>query len=441
MSEEKQSQQSSIKKLDLGSPTGNSRRSFLKQSLAVSSVLAASPVVRAAHTGVDETIRVGLIGCGGRGTGAAVDAMSADPNVKLVAVGDTFRDRADSCLEALQFEDSIISQLDVAPEKIFAGFDAYKQVIDSGIDVVLLTSPPHFRPQHLEYAVSQGKHCFVEKPIAVDVPGVKRVMAACKTAKQQQLSIVSGLCWRYDYGVRATMEQIANGAIGDIVSIESSYNTGTLWHRGDEPEWSRMEYQIRNWLYYTWLSGDIICEQAIHSLDKTAWLLGDISPTNAMAIGGRQQRTAPKYGHIYDHFTVFYEYPTGHSVYFTCRQQDDCTTHVDELVHGTKGKARILAHEITGENNWKYEGEKPSLYRVEHEEMIRNIRQGTPLHNGDYMINSTMIAILGRMAAYTGKTLTWEEAMASSEQLGPANYDWVNVPEPKVAIPGKTQLA
>lgn len=420
---------------------GSNRRSFLKQSLAASSVLATAPIARAAHTGVDETIRVGVIGCGGRGTGAVVDALTADPHAKLTAMGDTFRDRAESCLKGLQFEEKIVGQLDVQQDSIFDGFNAYKQVIDSGVDVVLLTTPPHFRPLHLEYAVAQGKHCFVEKPIAVDVPGVKRVMETCEAARQAKLSIVSGLCWRYDLGVRATMQQIADGAIGDIVAIESSYNSNTLWHRGDKPEWSRMEYQIRNWLYYTWLSGDIICEQAVHSLDKTAWLLGDIPPTQAMGLGGRQQRTDPKYGHIYDHFTVFYEYPGGQSVYFTCRQQDNCTTHVDELVHGTKGKAKILAHEIFGETNWKYEGPKPRMHRVELEELFGSIRQGTPIDNGGYMINSTMIGILGRMAAYTGKTLTWEEAMASTDQLGPTQYDWVNVPEPQVAIPGKTNPA
>lgn len=425
--------------------SSGSRRSFLANvagAAAMAPMLASGEsTAPAVHSGGDDTIRVGLIGCGGRGNGAAIDALHADPNAKLVALGDTFADRFESTLAAVEFDEKVGDQVDVTPERMFSGFDAYKGVIDCGVDVVLLTTPPHFRPQHFEYAVAKGKHCFVEKPVAVDVPGLMRVAAASEQAKSKGLAVVSGLCWRYDPGVRATMEQIQNGAIGDIIAIESSYNGGALWHRGDKSDWSRMEYQIRNWLYYTWLSGDIIGEQAIHSLDKTAWLLGDASPVKAMGLGGRQQRVQSKYGNVWDHFSVFYEYPSGQSVYFTCRQQDGCSMHVDELVHGTKGKARILAHQITGENKWKYDGPKPSMYRVEHEELFRSIRDGKPIDNSDYMINSTMIGIMGRVAAYTGKTLSWEDAMSSSERLGPAEYAWTDVPEPSVAVPGVTAFA
>jgi predicted dehydrogenase len=231
-------------------------------------------------------------------------------------------------------------------------------------------------------------------------------------------------------------------AIGDIVAIESSYNAGTLWHRGDQPDWSRMEYQIRNWLYYTWLSGDHILEQAVHSLDKTGWLLGDMQPTRAMAMGGRQQRTDPKYGHIYDHFTVFYEYPTGQRVYFTCRQQDGTDTHVDETVLGTAGQAEVLRHKIVGADGkkWRYRGPKPSMYLVEHQEMFKSIRAGEPINNGHYMCNSTMLGLMGRMAAYSGKTLTWDECFNSDERLGPSEYSWTDIPEPQVAMPGKQDL-
>ncbi|MCA9239318.1 MAG: Gfo/Idh/MocA family oxidoreductase, partial [Planctomycetales bacterium] len=297
-------------------------------------------------------------------------------------------------------------------------------------------TPPHFRPEHLAYAVDKKKHVFVEKPVAVDMVGAASVEQTCDKAAQLGLSIVSGLCWRYDLGVRETIQRIQDGAIGDIVAIESCYNGGTLWHRGDKPDWSRMEYQIRNWLYYTWLSGDIIGEQAVHSLDKTAWLLGDASPTRAMGMGGRQQRTDPKYGNVWDHFAVFFEYPSGPSVYFTCRQQDGCTPFVDEIVHGTKGKARVLAHRIYGEEKWRYRGPKPSMYRNEHVEFFKSIRDGQPIDNGAYMVNSTRIAILGRMAAYSGKTLAWEDALADATRLGPGEYQWANVPEPAVAVPG-----
>ena len=418
----------------------SSRRKFLKTTAATTAVLGTMAFPKAVHADGGEMLRVGVIGCGGRGTGAVINTLSADPQTQLVALGEAFADRAEASLKVLQDNPEVGNRVVVDADHTFIGFDAYRQVIDSGVDVVILTTPPHFRPQHLKYAIEQGKHTFVEKPVAVDAPGVKSVMETCKRAQEKGVSIVSGLCWRYDPGVRATMEQIADGAIGDIISIESEYNAGTLWHRGDKPEWSRMEYQMRNWLYYTWLSGDHICEQAVHSLDKTAWLMGDASPVRAMGIGGRQQRTDKKYGHIFDHHVVFYEYPNGVRVNFTCRQQDNCTNHIDELVLGTKGKARILKHMITGETKWRYRGPKPSMYLVEHQELYRGIREGKPINNGHYMCNSTMIAILGRMATYTGQTLKWADAIASKQHLGPAEYQWGDMPEPPVAIPGVTKF-
>ncbi|QDS97182.1 Gfo/Idh/MocA family oxidoreductase [Adhaeretor mobilis] len=424
--------------------SSSSRRTFIKSSAATAGVFALGATHALAdsqgvHTGVDETLRVGLIGCGGRGTGAAIDALAADPNAKLVAIGDTFVDRAEQCLGDLKGNKDFADRIAVDEEHVFSGFDNYKQVIDT-CDVVILTTPPHFRPLHLEYAVEKGKHVFVEKPVAVDAPGVRSVIESCRKAKEKGLSIVSGLCWRYDLGVRETMRRILEEkAIGDIVAIESSYNTNTLWHRGDKPDWSRMEYQLRNWLYFTWLSGDHIMEQAVHSLDKTAWLLGDIQPESAMAMGGRQQRTDPKYGHIYDHFTVFYKYPTGQHVYFTCRQQDGTSTHVDELVLGTKGQAEVLRNKIDPQEGktWRYRGEKPSMYRVEHEHFFKSIRDGEPINNGHYMCNSTMIGLMGRMSAYSGKTLTWDECFNSEVRLGPEKYEFGDLPEPLVAIPGK----
>ena len=420
------------------------RRVFLKTSSATAGAAALGTALsaHAVHTGVDETLRVGLVGCGGRGTGAAIDALAADPNAKLVAVGDAFRDRAEKCLATLQGKDKYGERVVVSPEHVFDDFDNYKKVIDA-CDVVILTTPPHFRPQHLAYAIEQGKHAFVEKPVAVDAPGVRSVLESCRQAKEKGLAVVSGLCWRYDLGVRETMRQLLEEkAIGDIIAIESSYNAGTLWHRKPKDDWSRMEYQVRNWLYYTWLSGDHIMEQAVHSLDKTGWLMGDIQPTKAMAMGGRQQRTDPKYGHIYDHFTVFYEYPTGQRVYFTCRQQDNTDTRVDETVLGTSGQAEVLRHQIVGNDGkkWRYKGPKPSMYRVEHEEMFKSIRAGEPINNGHYMCNSTMLGLMGRMAAYSGKTLTWDDCFNSEERLGPSEYAWTDVPEPTVAIPGGKDL-
>ncbi|MEX2306691.1 MAG: Gfo/Idh/MocA family oxidoreductase [Pirellulales bacterium] len=430
--------------------TNATRRDFLKSStgLAVGATLAGTLAVpRAVHAGAAERLRIGLIGCGGRGTAAAQNALDASPENVLVAVGDAFADFAKASVERLRRNESSKDRVQVDEDHIFAGFDAYKQVIDSGVDVVVLAEPPHFRPKHLAYAVEAGKHAFVEKPVAVDAPGVRRIIESCNKAKEKGLAIVSGLCWRYHPAVRETVRRIVEDkAIGDIVAIQSCYNANTLWHRGDKPEWSRMEYQIRNWLYFSWLSGDHICEQAVHSLDKTAWLQGDVHPLRAFGMGGRQQRTGPEFGNIYDHHTVFYEYPAGVRVYFTCRQQQDCSSYVDDVVLGTKGRAEILQYRIDGENPWHYDGKDGGdaavMYDIEHAELFRSIREGRPINDGHYMANSTMLAIMGRMCTYTGQTLSWDQCFNSQEHLGPELYAWTDdVPPSEVAIPGRTKLA
>jgi predicted dehydrogenase len=429
--------------------TNATRRDFLRTSTglavgaAVGTTLAAP---RAVHAGAGQKLRVGLIGCGGRGTSAAQNALDASPDNVLVAVGDAFADFAEASVEKLRRIESCKDRVLVDRDHIFSGFDAYKQVIDSGVDVVIHAEPPHFRPMHLAYAIEKGKHAFVEKPVAVDAPGVRSIIDTCNKANEKGLAIVSGLCWRYHPAVRETVRRIVEDrAIGDIVAIQSCYNASTLWHRGDKPEWSRMEYQIRNWLYFHWLSGDHICEQAVHSLDKTAWLQGDAHPVSAFGMGGRQQRTGPEFGDIYDHHTVFYEYPAGVRVYFTCRQQQDCSAYVDDVVLGTKGRAEILKYRIDGAKPWTYEGRESknpaAMYDIEHRELFRSIREGRPINNGHYMANSTMIAIMGRMCTYTGQSLTWEQCFNSQERLGPAAYVWTNdVPSAEVAVPGRTKL-
>jgi len=423
-----------------------SRRGFLKTStgLAVGASLAGTLAVpQAVHAGASETLRVGLIGCGGRGTQAAQNALDVSPDNVLVAVGDAFADNAERSVKQLRRRENIEDRVQVPQDRVFAGFDNYKQVIDSDIDVVILATPPHFRPEHLAYAVAAGKHAFVEKPVAVDAPGVRSIIETCNKAKEKNLAIVSGLAWRYHPEVRETVRRILEDkAIGDIVAIQSSYNANTLWHRGDKPDWSRMEYQIRNWLYFNWLSGDHICEQAIHSLDKSAWLQGDIQPIRAVGLGGRQQRTGAEFGDIYDHHTVFYEYPNGIRVYFTCRQQQDCTPYVDEVVLGTKGQAYVLEGRIEGEKPWHVEKDpKIDMFTIEHEELFKSIREGKPINNGHYMANSTMISIMGRMCTYTGQALTWDQCFNSQQRLGPTAYAWSDdVPPTEVAIPGRTKL-
>jgi predicted dehydrogenase len=426
----------------------STRRDFLKAStgLAVGATLVGTMAVpRSVHAGVNEKIRIGLVGCGGRGTSAAQNALNASHDNVLVAVADTFPEFPKKTVEKLLREDSK-GRVQVADDHMFVGFDAYKQLIDSDVDVVLLATPPHFRPQHLAYAVEKGKHTFVEKPVAVDAPGVRSILETCKKAKEKNLAVVSGLCWRYHPAVQETVKRIVEDkAIGDIVSIQSTYNGGTLWHRGDNPKWSRMEYQLRNWLYFHWISGDHICEQAVHSLDKTAWVQGDVHPISAFGMGGRQQRVEPQYGDVYDHHTVFYEYPNDVRVFFTCRQQSDVSQNVDEVVMGTKGQAQILKYKIEGENAWSYSGPHRALaraYDAEHEALFNSIRDGKPINNGEYMANSSMLAVMGRMCTYTGQELTWDQCFNSQERLGPSDYAWNDdVPAVHVAIPGRTKFA
>ena len=415
----------------------SSRRSFLKRSTAaVAGATLATAIGKTARArpAPSDTLRVGLVGCGNRGGGAILDALWADKNAVLVAVGDAFADQAERLLKKLK-QTQWQSQVKVGKKQIFTGFDAYKQVIDS-VEVVLLATPPHFRPEHLTYAIAQGRHVFAEKPVAVDPPGVHQVLAACREAKKKSLCVVSGLCFRYSNAMQATFKKIHDGAIGRIVALQTSYNTNGLWHKRRLPDWSDMEYQLRNWLYYTWLSGDFICEQHVHSLDKMAWAMRDEYPVKVSATGGRQVRTDPKYGHVYDHFSSVFTYKSGAKLFSRCRQQDDCTVDVTDYVMGSLGTADIMQHKIGGQNEWRYHGKPFNMYRVEHGDLFRAIRAGEPINNGDYMAKSTMMAVMARMSAYTGKDVSWKEAMASDLRLGPEKYEWGTMPTPAVAIPG-----
>ena len=422
-----------------------SRRNFLKTSTAavaggsLAAALASQGVVHAAG---DDTLKVALIGCGGRGNSAARNAVNADRNAKLIALCDIFPDKVESAKSILSR--ALGEKFAVKDDHCFTGFDGYKQVMETDADVVLLCTPPHFRPDHLEAAVKADKHIFCEKPVAVDAPGVRRCLETSEEARKKGLSLVSGLCWRYDYGVRETVDRIKSGDIGEIVAMHENYLTGTLWHRGNNPDWSEMEYQIRNWLYFTWLSGDHIVEQFIHSLDKSLWLMNDEPPARCFGLGGRQVRNSDLYGHIYDHFAVCYEWANGVKCFAYTRQMANCINDVEDYIMGTKGKARVLAHAIEGPNAWQYSTDQkrknPSMYDIEHQELFAGIRAGKPLNNGRYMSYSTLMAIIGREACYTGQTITWEEAMKSEVKLGPDKYQWGDAPKTAVAMPGQTKF-
>jgi predicted dehydrogenase len=420
---------------------GASRRDFLAASASAAALAALAPHV---HAGGSDVLKVGLIGCGGRGTGAAANALNADPNARLTAMGDVFPDRIEKSLEQLRGDEKVAPKLQVADDRKFTGFDAYKGVLASGVDVVLLTTPPHFRPLHLKAAVDAGKHIFCEKPVAVDATGVRKVLAASRDAKAKGLSVVCGLCWRYHHGKRETMNRVHDGAVGDIVALQCSYNTGALWHFDRKPPWSDMEWQLRNWLYFTWLSGDHIAEQHIHSLDKMMWAMKDRPPARAWGTGGRQVRTGPEFGHIWDHFACVFEWPEGVKLFSYCRQQVGTAQDVSDHVLGSEGVCDVMKHTIRGKHPWHLRvtrGSADDMYQNEHDELFAGIRAGKPINDGEWMSQSTLLAILGRMAAYTGQVITWQEALNATEDLTPPAYVFGALPVAAVARPGFTSLA
>jgi predicted dehydrogenase len=422
-------------------PHESTRRDFLISAAAVAGTAALAPHL---HAGGGDVLRVGLIGCGGRGTSAAEQALKADRNVKLFALADAFKDRLEDSLTHLKDTPAIATKIDVPEERRFVGFDAYKEVI-ACCDVVLLCTPPHFRPIHLKAAVEAGRHVFAEKPVAVDAPGVRSVIATCAEAKKKGLSIVSGLCLRYDNGFRATVQRLHDGAVGDVVALQANDYRGGRWAKARTPDWSDMVYQMRNWYNFTWLSGDFNVEQHVHFLDVCAWVMKDQYPARAIGIGGRQVLTGPEHGQIYDHFSIVYEYASGARLYSNTRQMRGCKNDMSAHVLGSRGRAELSERKkglaIHTTSDWFYDGAQNEMYQTEHDELFASIRSGRPINNGEYMAWSTLLAIMGRMAAYTGQLITWEMALNSKEDLSPPRYDWdVKLPDPPIAVPGVTKF-
>ncbi len=430
----------------------SSRRDFLKRSTLAAvggSVASGLSIARAAHPAGSDTIKVGLIGCGSRGTGATADVLDAAPNVKLVAMGDVFPDRIESSLGRLRRRsapfsrfiptDVISEGLDVPKERQFVGFDAYQRVIDSEVDYVILTTPPGFRPTHLKAAVAAGKNIFTEKPVAVDGPGIRTCLELYEEANRKKLNIVAGTQRRHQTGYLETMQRVHDGAIGNIVAARCYWNVGDLWVKPRMAGWSDMEWQIRNWFYFTWLSGDHIVEQHVHNLDVVNWAKGS-HPVRAMGMGGRQVRVDPVYGHIFDHFAIDYEYEDGTHLMSMCRQILGCEQNVSEALTGDKGFCQADRYTISGSNAWKLEGEDNNPYVQEHTDLIAHIRSGKHINEMKTVAESTMTAIMGRMSAYTGKAVTWEQALNSDQKLGPEKLEWGHLPVPPVAVPGRTEF-
>jgi myo-inositol 2-dehydrogenase/D-chiro-inositol 1-dehydrogenase len=386
-----------------------------------------------------KVLKAGLIGCGGRGTGAAINFLDAGPNLEIVALGDVFQDRLDKCRAELKAQKNV----EIADEKCFLGFDNYQKVIDSGIDIVLLCTPPHFRPVHIDAAVKAGKHIFMEKPIAVDPVGARSVLVSAERAKQQGLSMVSGTIRRVQKDFMETWRKVANGEIGEIVSAHIIRNGGSLWVIKRQPGMSDMEYMLRNWANFCWLSGDHIVEQFIHEIDVMNWYLGKI-PVKAIGWGGRQRRVT---GDQYDFFSIEYLYDNGMHTHCAARQITGCSNLTKQFFAGTKGYANAKGniYNLKGEEIWKYptpeEGAEDQTWKItdpyvqEHINLVTGIRSGNVVNDSEAQINSTLITIMGRMSAYSGKDVTWEEVMNSDLYLGPKTYDFGPVPGIPEVIP------
>ena len=382
-----------------------------------------------------DPIRIGLVGCGGRGSGAAVNSLSSAKNVRLIAMADIFPDLLKKSRARLARKK--LPGFDVTNDRCFSGFDAYKRILDTDIDIVIFATPPHFRPIHVEAAVEAGKNVFMEKPGAVDPVGVRRIIRAGEKAKKKKLAIVAGTQFRYQEQFQQTMERVHAGDIGKLLAARCYYNTGETGYRRRKG-WTDMEYQLRNWHYYCWISGDHIVEQHLHTIDVVNWAMGG-HPLRAVAVGGRQKRTAERYGNVYDHFAVDFEYPGGAHAMSLCRQMDRTDSHVGAYFEGSRGKASPYTGRITGDKPWEYTGGKTTgdAYVQEHADLIHSIRTGNPINDARQIAESTLTAILGREAAYTGKSVTWDQMVNSDLDLSPPEYKFGDLPMRPISQPGR----
>jgi len=415
------------------------RRGFLQATAAASAAaLVANLAPSRAYAAGSDTVRVGLVGCGGRGTGAARNCVDSAPGVRLVALADLFQDRVDA------FKATVAKwgdKADVKDDHCFVGFDAYQRLVDlPDVDLVLLVTPPGFRPLHFKAAVDAGKHVFFEKPVAVDPVGVRSVLATSEAAAAKKLSVVAGTVYRRHPHHREVYKRVKDGQIGDLVGGQVYFLTGELWYHDRKPEWSDVEWQCRNWLYHVWLSGDHIVEQHVHDLDVMAWFLGG-PPTKCIGMGGRQSRTDPKFGDIYDHFAIEYEYANGARISSMCRQVNRTADRITQRFVGTQGVACPKEGLIMGANPYKYEGEDWDPFVREHADLVASIRQGEPINEGRQIATSSLIAIMGRMAAYTGREISWKWTLEASKlDLAPSKYEFGERPVGPVAVPGQTPL-
>jgi myo-inositol 2-dehydrogenase / D-chiro-inositol 1-dehydrogenase len=464
------------------SPSDATRRDFLKTgAAAVAGLGLVSALAPPVHAAGSDTLKIALIGCGNRGTGALVQALSTKGSVQLWALADTFPDRIESCLQHTERElkgekdeaqgkkkkgkgnkagkkstGSVADKINVPKERQFVGLDAYRKAIDSGIDLVLLAEAPGYRPQHFEYAINSGKHVFMEKPVATDPAGIRRVLAAAEEAKKKNLKVGVGLQRRHQAAYQEAIEKIHKGELGDLIALRAYWNGG---HPAKQPYphegLSELEYQVRNWYFFSWLSGDHICEQHVHNLDVCNWVKG-AHPVEAEGLGGRQVRTGKEYGNIYDHHAVEFTYADGTKMFSQCRQIPGCANKVAECIHGTKGLMNLDAGRaemfVNNKRTWRVSGGEAgysnNAYQVEHDALFDAIRNDKPYNEAEYGATSTMTAILGRMATYSGQIVKWDEAIKSNHMTTTDAEKWdAKAPvEPNsdgryvVAMPGTTKV-
>ena len=421
-----------------------SRRNFVKRTtLATTGILSSGlPVGAMANVNGNKKLKIALVGCGGRGTGAIVQALQADENTELVAMADAFQDSVENSLKAVQEHFDGVMKIKIKPKNLFSGFDAYKKAIDLA-DVVILTTPPGFRPYHFEYAIENGKHVFMEKPVATDPVGVRKVLDVARVAKEKRLNVVVGLQRHYQKKYIDILNKINNGKIGKITGGQVYWNSSGVWVRERQPDQSEMEYQMRNWYYFNWLCGDHILEQHIHNIDVANWFIGDY-PLKAQGMGGRQVRNGKDHGEIFDHHFVEFTYKTGAVISSQCRHQPGCMRRVDESFQGTKGSVNMRYGDIVdleGKEIYRYKSgnntksskpsrsianglNEPNPYQVEHDKLFASIRNGGVIADAENGAKSTLTAIMGRMATYSGKEITWDQAMNSKLELMPENPDW-----------------
>jgi predicted dehydrogenase len=431
----------------------STRRDFVKSTSLFTGGLLAAPLFSRAgnyNNSVADEIKIALIGCGGRGTGAAAQALKSKQNVKLVAMADAFQDRVERCYKNITKEDGLKDKIDVPKERMFVGFDGYKQAIALA-DVVILCTPPGFRPIHFEEAVAQGKHIFMEKPVATDPAGIQRVLAAAQIAKQKKLNVVVGLQRHYQTSYRQLIKRLRDGMVGDIVSASAWWNNDGVWMNPRKPGQTEMEYQMRNWYYFNWLCGDHITEQHIHNIDVINWAK-NAYPIKARGTGGREVRKGKDFGEIYDHHLVEFEYADGTILNSQCRHIKGTWAKVDELVVGTKGKIMFDSSHIVdhkGKTLFKHDDKNdPDAYQVEHDELFAAIAKGQyKFADAENGAKSTMTSILGRMATYSGQVIEWDKAINSGINIMPSQFSWdADMPlKPDanglypVAVPGVTK--